>query len=229
MADELGEIAVSIKEDGAQEAADQIADAAGEGDGGGLAGGGDGGDGGALGGMLGGISAKLAGILGFVTFLASLKPIQELIAGLQRLFSVAILPLVALLLTFLRPLLQELLKFIGSIDFQTTLDEFTRKLDNLVAGLIRDFRGFIDNLIPFVNIDEEKPQTNNVNQFTQVSPENSSEVREGPFGTTVAKDSVGENIFIQMGWLSEKSATSQDQSIGETASSEVRNGGPGGT
>jgi len=132
MAEDLGEVRVRIEEEGAQDAADTIGDAVGEGMGGADQ---DGGAGGGIGGMLGGISTKLAGILGFVAFLSSLKPIQELLGGLQRLFSVAILPLVALLTTFLRPILQKLLRFIGNLDF-----------NNLGASLAKNITPILDQL-----------------------------------------------------------------------------------
>lgn len=132
MAEDLGEVRVKIEQEGAQEAADTIGDAAGEAGTGQEQGGGGGG---AVGGLLGGISAKLAGILGFVAFLATLKPIQELLSGLQRLFSVAILPLVALLNAFLRPILQKLLRFIGELDF----DNLTQELLGALSGVLNDF------------------------------------------------------------------------------------------
>jgi len=131
MAEELGEVRVNIEEEGAEEAAGTIGDAVG--------GDGAGGGGGTVGGLLGGIAGKLAAILGFVTFLASLKPIQELLSGLQRLFSVAILPLVSLLTTFLRPVLQKLLQFIAQLDFENIVA-------SLLANLQRVFNNSIDQL-----------------------------------------------------------------------------------
>jgi len=134
MAEDLGEVKVRIEEEG---------DAAGEGDDGIGGGGGEGGAGaGGIGGLLGGISAKLAGILGFVAFLASLKPIQELLGGLQRLFSVAILPLVALLNAFLRPILQKLLRFIGGLDFDNLVESFKTQLDSALTSFLSDLNIF---------------------------------------------------------------------------------------
>jgi len=132
MAEDLGDIRVNIEQEGAQEAADTIGDAMGEGEAGGPAGGGGEGT---VGGLLGGISTKLAGILGFVSFLASLKPIQELLSGIQRFFSAAILPLVQLLNAFLRPILQKLFRFISTLDF-----------DNLISSLITNLTRVFNNL-----------------------------------------------------------------------------------
>ena len=143
MADDLGTVRVSIEEEGTQEAADTIAEASAEGEGG-IAGGNGDGAGGGIGGLLGGISAKLAGILGFVAFLASLKPIQELLGGLQRLFSVAILPLVALLNAFLRPILQKLLRFIGGLDFsslEALFRSFGEQIDKILSDTIQKVTG----------------------------------------------------------------------------------------
>lgn len=133
MAEDLGEVRVNIEQDGAEEAADTIGDAVGEGaaDGGGAGGG----AGGGIAGALGGISAKLAGILAFVGFLATLKPIQELLSGLQRLFSVAILPLVALLTTFLRPIMQKILRFVADLDFDNLVESLTTKIDAALQNL----------------------------------------------------------------------------------------------
>jgi len=143
MAEDLGTVRVRIEEEGAQEAADTIGDAMGEGGDGGMAAGGRD-SGGTVGGMLGSISTKLAGILGFVAFLASLEPIQELLGGLQRLFSVAILPLVALLTTFLRPILQKLLRFIGSLDFNNIWESLGSRLSDILMDvgdiIVRSFK-----------------------------------------------------------------------------------------
>jgi hypothetical protein len=133
MVEDLGEVRVRIEEEGAQDAADTIGDAVGEGAEG--EGGVGGGEGGGIAGALGGISGKLAAILGLVAFLASLKPIQEILSGLQRLFSVAILPLVALLTTFLRPILQKLLRFIGSLDFNNLFQDLSNRFQQALTEL----------------------------------------------------------------------------------------------
>lgn len=140
MAEELGEVRVNIEEEGAEEAAGTIGDAVGGDD--------TGGGGGTVGGMLGGISAKLAGILGFVTFLASLKPIQELLSGLQRLFSVAILPLVSLLTTFLRPVLQKLLQFIARIDFDNLIQSLSNQFSRILGNFASELSNEIKTTIP---------------------------------------------------------------------------------
>jgi len=227
MAQELGEIAVNVKEEGTQDAlgnmADGSADAEGQQGGGGMGAAG-------IGEQLGSLGSTLGKILGLLAVLSQLKVITELASGLLRAVNLALLPLAALLLTFLRPLFQELLQFIGSIDFQTTLDEFLRKADVLVTNLIREFRGMLDKLIPFVNIDETQPNNGkDFNQFTTIDPENNPNTREGPFGSVITKDSISEDILIQMGWLNEKSNSSQDESIAETTTSETRNGGAGGS
>jgi len=144
MAEDLGEVRVNIESEGAEDAAGTIGDAIGEGaDDGGRRGGGIGPGGAAFagaeaGGVLGAITAKLAAILGFVTFLATLKPIQELLSGLQRLFSVAVLPLVALLTTFLRPILQKLLRFIGDLDFNNIVQSLRSAVSEVVSNVVQN-------------------------------------------------------------------------------------------
>lgn len=139
MAEDLGEVKVKIKEEGVDDAADQIADATGEagsgggGSGGSAAAGGSGGS--TVGELLGGIGSKLTAILGLVGVLASLKPIQELLKGIARILSITLLPFVALINTFLRPVLAKLLRFIGNTDLDSSIQEFTKKL----SLLIQDF------------------------------------------------------------------------------------------
>lgn len=154
-----GEINVNVKSEGTQDTLDSIAEESAEadgGDGGGMAmagsgGGGKGGKGG-IAGMLGGILGKLTVILGAAMFLASLKPIKELLSGLQRMFSVAILPLVALLSAFLKPLMQKLLKFIGNLDWDNLAKDLTSKLNKLFQGFVED----IIMALPFTGEKETK-------------------------------------------------------------------------
>lgn len=143
-----GEINVNVSSSGTQDALDNIAEKSAEGGDSASAGlGGGGKKGGGIGGMLGGISGKLVAILGVLGFLASLKPIQELLSGIQRLFSVAILPLVALLNALLRPVLTKLLKFIGNLDFDNLVEDLTTKLDNILGETLESLLG----QLPFVS------------------------------------------------------------------------------
>jgi len=131
MAEDLGEVRVNVEQEGAQDAADTIGDAVSEGAADGEGGAAQGG----TAGILGGISKKLTAVLGLVAFLASLKPIQEILSGLQRLFSIAILPLVALLTTFLRPILQDLLRFVANLDFDNLVKDLSNKFSQALNEL----------------------------------------------------------------------------------------------
>jgi len=223
MAEDLGEVRVNVEQEGAQDAADTIGEAVGEGaadgEGGGAAGGG-------IGGMLGGISAKLAGILGFVAFLASLKPIQEILGGLQRLFSVAILPLVALLTTFLRPILQKLLRFIGNLDFNSlgrsllkSLGPILDRLPQIIAEAVnKGVKGALD----FAGSDLASDFLLQTGQPDRVQQQvESGQLRQAPLGTTVKPGSIGEDILIQLDLLTEQSQTSTDAQVAEKSSTET--------
>lgn len=147
MAEELGEVRVNIEEEGAQDAADTIGEAVSDAEPGDGIGAGAGTAGRAgLGAILTTIVSTLGAILGFVAFLATLEPIQELFKGLQRLFTVAILPLVSLINAFLRPVLRKLLRFIGNanLDFSSIFsrlsDSIESALNNVVDGIAQGIR-----------------------------------------------------------------------------------------
>jgi len=218
MAENLGEVRVQIQEEGAQDAADTIGDAMGESGDGGQDGGG-----GTVGGMLGGISAKLAGILALVGFLASLEPIQELLSGIQRFFSVALLPLIALLSTFLRPILQKLLRFVGNLDFDNLAQDLSTKLG---AILERFLDAAVEEIKGQIIGGETAPgiQPGTMGGFNTLQPEKiqpGDQFREGPFGSQVARGSTGEDIFVNVGLLDEQSPTSYKQNAAESSSKET--------
>jgi len=138
MVEDLGKIKITIEGEGAEQVAQDIADSVGESDevnfGDGATDNGQGG----IGGMLGGISTKLAGILAAVGVLASLKPIQEILSGIFRILSVAILPFVSLLNAILQPILLRLTRFIGELDFDSSFQKFFNGLRVLFDELIND-------------------------------------------------------------------------------------------
>jgi hypothetical protein len=236
--DKLGEIAVNVKSEGAEDALQDVADTQAEADEDGLSGGsGKGGQGGGVGGLLGGISTKLAAILGFVAFLASLKPIQELLSGIQRLFSVAILPLVSLLTTFLRPILQKLLRFIGNLDFDNLLQDLTSKLGTIASTAAQDA---IEQL-PGVGNDQAANIVDDIGTALFGDADTRS-IFAGTGGTIsreqLAKDTFTRDLFFEDGrpgavavnvtGFREQSNTTLDQNAAETANERTFNTGPGG-
>lgn len=206
MAEELGEVRVRIEEEGAQEAAETIGDATGQGSGAG--------GGGTVGGLLGGISTKLAGILALAGFLASLKPIQELLSGLQRLFSVAILPLVALLTTFLRPVLQKLLRFIGGLDFNNLVESLRTNLSQVLNNLVDRVTQGIANQFPNISgTDADRGAA----AFESVARTGVL----GPFGLS------GNAVNVSLDWLNEQSNTSLTSNVSGTNAKVVQREGVG--
>lgn len=230
-----GEINVNVKSSGTQDTLDDIASQSAEAEDGGVLGGlgGDGGKGkgkgGGVAGMLGGISGKLVAILGVLGFLASLKPIQELLTGIQRLFSVAILPLVALLNALLRPVLQKLLKFIGNLDFDNLLADLTTKLGAIfgeaVDTLVNELGDFLN---PFSN-DGGVSTGNQLVDATQPrgikQAVNEGEARAGPLGSVVAEGSIGEEILVSTGLLDEQTnSTLAEKSSNRNNRETIQNG-----
>lgn len=215
MPENLGEVRVQIEEEGAQDAADTIGDAMGEGeiDGGGGRTGGPGGE--TVGGLLGGISTKLAGILGFVGFLATLKPIQELLGGLQRLFSVAILPLVSLLTAFLRPIMTKLLRFITQLDFDNIVPSLIRNLRSLFNSLMTDISQEISSSVPGLN-------TGGARTALDTATAGPAGALSAPFGMSPG------SINIALDWLSEQSNTSLSSNVADTNSEVTQRQGVGG-
>jgi len=204
MVSDLGEVRVQVEQEGAQDAAEQIGDAAGESDAGGQ------GQGGGIGGLLGGISTKLAGILGFVAFLASLKPIQELLSGIQRFFSVALLPLIALI-TFLKPVLQKLLRFIGDLDF-----------DNLLTSLINQLSSALENALVQLDIVEgfQKAESivGDIGTFF-VGNEDTRSFFSGIGGTRTARN-VNKQSYVSS-LFNEQSPTAMKQNASESTAKET--------
>jgi len=148
MVEDLGKIKITIEGEGAEQVAQDIADSVGESDevnfGDGATDNGQGG----IGGMLGGISTKLAGILAAVGVLASLKPIQEILSGIFRILSVAILPFVSLLNAILQPILLRLTRFIGELDFDSSFQKFFRGLEAIFERIIGQITTGIAENIP---------------------------------------------------------------------------------
>lgn len=209
MAEDLGEVRVNIESEGAEDAAETIGDAAGES---------DGGEQGGIGGLLGGISAKLAGILGFVGFLASLKPIQELLSGLQRLFSIAILPLVSLLTTFLRPILQQLLRFISELDFNNLIQSLVTNLRTLFNNIGSDISQQISRSIPGVG-------TSTSDQIVKAGGQGLERSTENVLGTGTGLGSGTVNIALD--WLNEQANTSLESNAAGRNAEVVQNEGVG--
>lgn len=227
---------VDVSEEGSQEAVENIADASAEADNGGTGmGGGDSGQGGGgIGELLGGISTKLLAILGFVAFLASLKPIQELLGGLQRLFSVAILPLVSLLLTFLRPLLQDLLRFVADLDFNNLIDELARKLPGFlkditadalentgIASTTREAQSMADTIGTFFTGDED---TRSAFAGIGGTVQPGTFEKQAFFADLLDDDSNQVNVT----GFREQSNTTLDQNATETTNKNTLDSGPGG-
>lgn len=236
MPEKLGRILVDVNEEGAQDAVEGIAEASSEVDDGGSGGTGSssGSGGGGLGDMLGGISKKLIAILGFVAFLASLKPIQELLGGIQRLFSTAILPLVALLMTFLRPLLQDLLRFIADLDFNNLIDELARKLPGFLKDITADA---LENTGIASTTREAQSIADTIGTFF-VGDEDTRSAFAG-MGGTISQESLDKQMFfadlldddsqeVNVTGFREQSNTTLDQNATETTNKNTLDSGPGG-
>lgn len=207
MASELGEVRVQIEQEGAQEAADTIGEAAGE------TGTGDGQAGGGAGGIMGGISAKLAGILAAVGFLASLKPIQEILSGIQRLFSITLLPLIALLTTFLRPILTKLLRLVASVDFENIAERIGTNLRAIFNSIITKIGRSVSNAL---NISQEAGE-----QATRQGLKTGLE-------TLAFLNPATAPATVNLDWITETSRTSVDENVAETSSRQQSNNGVGG-
>lgn len=233
MVDDLGEVRVQVEQEGAQEAADTIADATGESQEEGM-GGGAAGDGGTIAELLGGIGSKLAAVLGIVGVLSALKPIQELLSGLVRALSVAILPLVALLKTFLKPILRQLLGLIGGLDLQTTFDEFLTRAETLLRSTWNDaVKALINalNQIPGVNINEgggpPSPSESGFNQReTTVPGVNAGDLSSDPFPILGDVQQGANDVYVSL--FGEQSNTNMNQNATETTNKETTRNGLGG-
>lgn len=220
MASDLGEVRVRIEQEGAEEAADRIGEATGTGNnqnnsvgpGGAAFAGAEAGE------LLGGISTKLAGILGLVGFLATLKPIQELLSGIQRLFSVAILPLISLLTAFLRPLLQKILRFIGGLDFNNLISSLVLSLEKVFNRLITQVSDSIASQVPGVN-------SSGVSDSVKTGLSTAS---QAVGGTGTGLGPAFNPVFnLSLDWLKEQSNSSLDSNIADKTS-ESNNQGLGG-
>lgn len=223
MPDELGEIAVNVKEEGTQDALDSMSEASADADQQEAGGGG-------LGEMLGGISTKLLGILGFVTFLASLKPIQELLSGIQRIFSTAIMPFIGMMMTVLRPVMQKLLRFIGNLDLDNLWQDLSTKLTRIIGNIADDINRAIKDAIPFVNpAPEGQPSgvSNAVSEEQLLSTGETESAYEEMYNFYRQNEQDSQPV-INITNFREQSNTSMDENATETFSRNVFTGGPGG-
>jgi len=234
MAEDLGEIKVSVQQEGAEQAAETIGDAAGEAQDQGMAGDGGGAAAGTIGEMLGGISTKLAGILGIVGVLSALKPVQEFLKGIMRILSIALLPFIQLLNVFLKPVLQELLGLIGNIDFQTTLDEFITRFETLLRSVWNDAVSSLIsalNQIPGVNLNQGgRPPGPSESGFderqTTVPGVTAGDLSEDPFPVLGNLAQNGQDVYVSP--FGEQSNTNMNRNASETTNNETGQNGLGG-
>lgn len=231
MAEDLGEVRVSIEEEGAEDAADTIGDAMSEGqsDGGGVSGGSD-----ESLNLLGNIGRKLTLILGALGALLQLDSILELIDGVLRVLELALLPFVALVNTFLRPVLQKLLNVVGNLDLSTTLDEFITRLRTLLQSLFNDLVSGLENNIPGLgNKGADKVARTGLSigkDFSLIGGGFSgvSAGRELADLVNANKRSTGQKaINISLDWLNEQSNTSLRENVAGTNAEVTQNEGVG--
>jgi len=231
MVEDLGEVRIKIEEEGTEEAANQIAEATGED---GLGGGQQDGGEGTVGQMLGGISGKLAAILGVLGVVASLKPIQELLSGIARLLSITLLPFVALINTFLQPVLQQLLRFIGETDLDSSINEFITKLQNLIQDVLNDIASTLSEKISGLSEETSESLVDRGAQgasFAFGFPAGLASVASGGFNVGGPNNQGGnilDNIDINLGILGEQSPSGLNENAAETTNKETSQNGLGG-
>lgn len=121
MADELGEIAIKVSQEGTEDAMKDLEDSAADMDFGSDGGGGPGGDG--AGAMLAGVVARLgaigkilAGVLGAVLVIGGLllgmEPIQEMLSALMSALQAFLIPLAMMLLQLFQPILRMMMELL---------------------------------------------------------------------------------------------------------------------
>lgn len=103
------------------------------------------------GGALAGIGRKLMLILGALGVLAQLDTIMELLDGIFRAIEVALLPLVALITAFLRPVLTKLLRLFADFSFDEAFEDFERIIGEIVSAIGEDINQMITTPGEFVS------------------------------------------------------------------------------
>ena len=97
--------------------------------------------------ILGNIGRRLMAILGIIGVLLQLDTVVEILNGLFRMLEVAVLPLVALLNAFLRPIMERLLRFIGDLD----VGEIFNDLESLFDEMVMNIGEAITDTVPGIN------------------------------------------------------------------------------
>jgi len=90
--------------------------------------------------LLGGIGRKLTMILGAVGALLQLDTVIELLDGMFRILEIALLPLIAIINALLRPVLESLLQWISSINFDMVTNAIEEVMNNVVDNIGRDIQ-----------------------------------------------------------------------------------------
>jgi len=98
--------------------------------------------------MLGDIGRRLTLILGIIGVLLQLDTVVEILNGLFRMLEVALLPVVALLNAFLQPIMERLLRLMGSVDFTDLFGQLERFVDNVLTEIGQRFESFIQDIWP---------------------------------------------------------------------------------
>lgn len=122
-----------------------------EDDAGGLVGGGGAGAG--TGGALAGIASTLGAILGVLAILTQLETVVELFNGLIRILELTLLPIVAVISALLTPVLQDLARLVGNVDFEA----LKQAVQDLVGSILNGIQDLI-NQIPGIGPDDRTPE-----------------------------------------------------------------------
>lgn len=102
-------------------------------------------------GALAGIGKKLTLILGALGVLSQLDTIMELLSGIFRAIEVALLPLVALITAFLRPVLTKLLRLFADFSFDEAFGKLERIIGETVSAIAEDINQMITTPREFVS------------------------------------------------------------------------------
>ena len=98
--------------------------------------------------ILGNMARRLTLILGALGVLLQLDTVVEILNGLFRMLEVAFLPIIALLNAFLRPIMERLLRLIGSVDFTDLFGQLERFVDNVLTEIGQRFENFVQDVWP---------------------------------------------------------------------------------
>lgn len=107
----------------------------------------DGGDG-ETASQLGNISRRLLAILGVLGVLLQLDTVVEILDGLFRAVEVALLPLIGLINAFLRPLLENLLRFMADFDFDNITGEISGLIDESISRVSSEIQDALPDFVP---------------------------------------------------------------------------------